>query len=756
MYQHVRSSSRHKKHTAITVLHMTGGTALPVRPIETVFPTAEVNKIAEKESTGFGRRHYRPVYVMHKWWARRLGSVFRAILLYTLADNRLSDWDQDPHSLWGLYSRDVHLTGKVVLDPMMGGGTTVVEALRLGCRVIAGDLNPVSWFVVKKEIEHIDPCALEDSLVELERDVGTELRKYYRTVCPECGGDAEGIYYFHCKELECLDCGSLVPLMKSFFLARLPSGAGDVVVCPCCWEVFKTSDSAAQVSCIKCGTEFVPRDASYTSEQEYSCPNDGCRPARIVDAIRNKGRPKERMYAIEFYCRACDESKNPRLSRGRGYKKPDTFDYEKLEQAKREFEKDRKKLPIPDARIPIGVETRRALNHGYLRFEDLFSARQLLNLGKIYRWILNLQDWNLKEFLVLALSNCLKYNNMLCKYNATRGFITDIFRTHSYSPSTMPVEGNCYDTQKGRGPFTAFVRLIIEAKRYCEAPFERVAVGNNGMRTVHFKTPIIAQVASDYKDFQERKNVLLICGSSSKIDAPDGIVDAVITDPPYADNVMYSELSNFFYVWLRLALRERYQHFVTETVPWEDEVILNRVQRKGDREFLEGLTSVFSEANRMLRTRGLLVFTFHHKSLDGWTSVLQSVLNSGFLVTAAYAVRSEMKTSTHLHLMNNIKYDIILVCRKRSQEPAPKAWSAVKRSVGQASKRMIEDIEATGEKLSSLDMFVMTLGKCLEHYSKHYPNVFEQSQRVGVREALSSIVAAIGFPTSGPAPSEVS
>jgi adenine-specific DNA methylase len=723
-----------------------GGTSLPSRPIEVLFPIVEINKIAEKESTGFGRRHYRPVYVIHKWWARRLGSIFRAILLYSLADRKLTEWNQDPSDLWAFYSRDTHLGGKVVLDPMMGGGTTVVEALRLGCKVIGGDLNPVSWFVVKKEIEQIDTTALRDSLVRLDNDLGSELRKYYRTTCPECGGSAEAIYYFHCKELECANCGSKISLMRDFFLAKSSRGTGDIVVCPNCWSVFETADASAPARCAKCGTRFTARRISFTSGQEFLCPKPDCRPTRIVEAIRRRGRPKERMYAIEFYCSVCDQTDNPRLMHGRGYKAPDAADQKLLKEAEREFESEADRLPIPDVFIPQGVETRRALNHGYVRFNDLFNARQLLNLGKIYRWILSVEDWNLKEFLVLAFSNCLKYNNMLCKYNGTRGFITDIFRTHSYSPSMTPVEGNCYDTAKGRGPFTAFVRLVIEGKDYCAAPFERIVEGAT-MKTVHFSTPIKGELALDYDDLQRNKQAMLICGSSVNIAIPDGAVDAVVTDPPYAGNVMYSELSNFFYVWLRMALRSKYPWFESETVPWEEEVISNKAQQKGEKEFLRGLTGVFAEANRILKSDGVLVFTFHHRNLNEWVSVLQAVLDSGFSVTAAYPVRSEMEASTHLRLTNSIKYDIILVCRKREMKGYSKSWSSVRKSIDRASKEVVAMLKTRGEKPTPLEIYVMTLGKCLECYSKYYPNVFHDGKIVTAEEALSRISATTELTT---------
>ena len=128
---------------------------------------------------------------MHKWWARRLGSVFRTILLYSLADDGFEGWNGKPNSLWEFYSKDVNLSGKVVLDPMMGGGTTVIEALKLGCKVIAGDINPVSWFLVKKQVEDIDPELLVQELRRLDDELGSELRQYYQTTCPECRAELD-------------------------------------------------------------------------------------------------------------------------------------------------------------------------------------------------------------------------------------------------------------------------------------------------------------------------------------------------------------------------------------------------------------------------------------------------------------------------------------------------------------------------------------------------------------------------------------
>ncbi|MHA2356856.1 MAG: DUF1156 domain-containing protein, partial [Candidatus Thorarchaeota archaeon] len=312
--------------------------------------------------------------------------------------------DRNPDSLWDFYPEEVKFPDKVILDPMMGGGTTVVEALRFGCKVIAGDLNPVSWFIVKKEVEDIDPEKLRLALVKLENDLGNELREYYHTKCPECGERAEGIYYFHHKTLVCPDCAKEIPLMRDYILAKSLKNDGKMVICPQCYNVFDSIHPADNVTCPECDNEFEPKATSFTDGRKYYCHNKDCRSGTIVDWIRTDGRPEEKMYAVEFHCKACERNKNPKLKNGRGYKKTDESDFELLKTAKKEFAKLEKHLPIPDSVIPVGVETRRALNHGYKRFRDMFNERQLLNLGKIYRWILDLEDWALKEFLVLAFS----------------------------------------------------------------------------------------------------------------------------------------------------------------------------------------------------------------------------------------------------------------------------------------------------------------------------------------------------------------
>jgi putative DNA methylase len=712
-------------------------------PIETTFPVNEINKIAEMESTGFGRRHYRPVYVMHKWWARRLGSIFRALLLYSLADEELDGWDGDLGSLWQLYSGDVNFKGKIVLDPMMGGGTTIVEALKLGCKVIGGDINPVAWFIVKKTVEVIEPNRLRQSLIEIEKDLGSKLRKYYKTSCPECGNEAEGIYYFYRKEISCPKCANVIPLMRNYFLSKSPNGQGDYVVCPRCWYVFVAKSAKKAEKCPKCGNVFTATKQSSVSGRRFRCAGNGCGTHSLVETAKQKGtKLDEKLYAIEFYCKYCDESGNGHLGNGRGFKAADVKDFAVLQSAQREFRRTCDTLPLPDVPIPIGIETRRALNHGYVNFRDMFSERQLLNLGKIYRWILSIKDRDLREFLILAFSNCLKYNNMFAKYNATRGFITDIFRTHSFSPSISPVEANCYDTSKGRGAFTAFVNLVIEGKEYCREPFERI-FDEKMMKKVRLLTRIDGIIANTYNEFEDRANVLLQCASSDSIPIPDLCVDAVVTDPPYYDNVMYSELSNFFYVWLRLGLRDQYPIFQSAYVPWHKEIIENQIQTKGRSEYIQGLAKVFLESNRVLKNNGVLVFTFHHTKLTAWGALLEALLTSQFYIVNIYPVRSEMKASTHLHEMRNIAYDLVFVCKKSTDRSSAISWSALRETVVESVTTTIRQLRINGQLVNTQDLFAVVLAKWLQLYSIHYPKVMIESDEVSPDQALSLIDSEI-------------
>ena len=394
--------------------------------IEIDFPIEQVNEIAEREA--HAKEKYRPILFIHKWWARRLGSVFRTIVLYTLLDDNakiLEDngkWrpvtKEELENPWSLYPKDVDFGGKIVLDPMMGGGTAIVEALRTGCKVVAQDLNPVAWLLVKKIVEPVNIEELKNAFEMLENRIADEIKKYYRTICPHCLEEyakirnrepddvlkeaieklkvandpkevyeqywfedrskidgkrnifADTMYYFWIKEVSCIACGTKVPLFRGYMLARTRDKKGYHVICPECGNIFVVSDYKKDTECPECGKKFNPDKDGNVEGRYYICTNPDCGQKNvIVEAIQRTGKPEERLYAVEYYCPYCGAKE---------YKQADEFDLSLFKRAKEEFKNVKKEWLgkyIPDTEIPMGYNTKQMINYGYKYWRDMFNER---------------------------------------------------------------------------------------------------------------------------------------------------------------------------------------------------------------------------------------------------------------------------------------------------------------------------------------------------------------------------------------------
>ena len=228
--------------------------------------------------------------------------------------------------------------------------------------------------------------------------------------------------------------------------------------------------------------------------------------------------------------------------------------------------------------------------------------------------------------------------------------------------------------------------------------------------------------------------------------AGDLLSDCVITDPPYAGNVHYGELADFFYVWLRLLLRERYPQFEPELCPKVTEIEVNPAVRKTSEDFRIGLTRAFEACSRRLRKDGLLVFTFHHRENEAWEDVLSAVCDAGFELVDAYPVHAEKETSLVLQNSSAISYDLIHVCRKRNAASIreQRAWATIKTEIRRAARKEIERIErdvyGNSKSLSPADRLIILIGKCLQLYSRHYQAVVNHEGKVvPLKEALEDI-----------------
>nr|MDO8082128.1 DNA methyltransferase [Candidatus Freyarchaeota archaeon] len=686
--------------------------------IEKSFPVQYLNSVAKAEGNS-----KKPVYQMHKWWARRLGSVFRMILLSAFNDQKESDDD-----LWHKFCNGANLNNAIVLDPFMGGGTTIVEANRLGCKVIGVDINPVAWFITKKEIEPVDLNDLDNAFQALEKNAGDFIKQYYHTKCPQ-NHKAEVMYFFWVKVAKCKSCGITVKLFPNYELSRRDHV--NVVFCPHCLQIVETKEYNPKTKCPECGTIFDPRKG-LSDRGVFRCPE--CKTKqRILDAVNaNGGRLDIELHALEGYCNSC----------GRFFKRVDSDDIALWERARREYKKCEDKLLIPHQKIPIeGRSDPRPVNHGYTYFKDMFNERQLLCLSHLLEEILKIADTNIRELLLIAFSDCLDANNMFCKYEIEWHKISLFFGFHAYHPIERPTENNIWGTKYGRGTFAKCFEKVRRAKIFCKKPYERLPQSKGKRFNKYTGNERIE--ANIVQSFDELKRTdcasLLYCDTAENLPfIPDKSVDAVITDPPYFDNIQYSELSDFFYVWLRLGLKELYPAFNPEFSSNPSEIVQNEKMGKTMEFFNKGLKTILQECGRVLKDESLLIFTFHHNQLWAWESIGRILLDAGFYISATPIVRSEGKSGYHSS-EGNIKYDCILACRKRPSKWDNNNWTSLKelilRDAISWTKRTIE----SGMTVTGVDIFTIIMGKTIEYYTKSFPNIKYKNDSITLAQALQEM-----------------
>ncbi|MDH5020355.1 DUF1156 domain-containing protein [Halobacterium rubrum] len=753
-------------------------------PIERGFPIELVNDIGEKE--GRAKQWYRPIYTMHKWWARRLGCVFRAVSLYSLLDNesevQVSDPSQenekldsfsssaetihslvesvsldDPVDLWELYPKDVNVEGKRVLDPFMGGGTSLVEASRFGAEVVGNDLNPVAWFITKKELEagQANVEKLEQEFGKIQDRVASKITQYYETTCPNGGHRADVMYYLWAKELDCTSCGEMVPLFNDF---RVGKGRYDNkdkyhVYCPECESVILVDDWREECTC-DCGYTFVPEEGT-VSDGKYSCRSCGQRYG-IIDRIGERGGFDKRLYAIEYYCPTCDNEGRDK-EEIKSYKPATDDDRELYQAAKTEWENSEDLTRyVPDGQIPVGIKTDSSafdggigggfnvLKKGYEKWEDMFNSRQLLCLSSLLKEIDQVEDKSAREYLLLAFTESLNYNSMMIGYNAGRNHSVNMFNTNSFDPPHKPAEGNVWGTEYGIGTFQSTWKMIIRGCEYGRSPTERYMKYPKEDGKPEFITdPSLSEPDTvETGEFKTSigRDFTLHCGDMRDLETEE-LFDAVITDPPYYDNVIYSELSNYFYVWQRLILQDEYGEFESELTNSESSIVANPAEGKGAEEFESEIKQGFANIKRLLKDDGVLSFTYHHSDSESWGELLEALCDVGFEVTATYPISADQVKFGNNVIGKAVSFDILVVARP-TEETTAMSWDSLRREIYRTARRTRRRLEED-RNLSQGDIGVMEMGDCFREYSKHHGKVQRDGEIMSAKDVVQEIYGII-------------
>ena len=685
------------------------------------FPFEFISTIAERES--WRKEIYRPIYHVHKWWAKRLGSVFRGILLGSIL--------QSDENLENAFYSLNKFPNTIVFDPFMGSGTTIGEAYKLGMTALGRDINPIASESVRIALTPLSRKRLKSAFHQISSSIGQQIRELYRAK-DENGYLCEVLYYFWVKQTKCPDCHENVDLFSNYVFARnaYPKKKPEVqVLCPSCGDIFQALYHQSQVTCNSCQTNFDPKRGQVKGSKAYcsSCKNA----FSIVEAMRATiNPPTHRLYAKlvlspqgeKRYLRATDD------------------DYEAYIACEQRLQTEELQglVRLPEATLFEGYNTRQAMGYNYNSWRDFFNARQLLALGWLHDSIRKLPESAERDALLLLFSGTLEFNNLFASYKGEgTGAVRHMFSHHTLKPERMPLEANVWGTSKSSGSFSGLFRSrLLRALDYRDAPFE---VGlNNHKKVFGISKPIGTQPLAKWGYF-EPGTVALSCGDSANSDLPANSIDLVVTDPPFFDNVHYSELADFFYAWQVLQPRG----FIVEN---QSTTRRNcEVQDTDSNQFSNKLRHVFEECRRVLKENGLLVFTYHHSHPDGWLALANAVYGAQFSVVQAHPVRAELAAATpKSQTKEPILIDAIIVCRKQENDERKRQnpEEAFRRAVSAATNQ-VERLVSTGYQPTEGDKFVIGAAQFFVALGSNVTASFATQAFSEQREDLQNILRSI-------------
>jgi len=405
------------------------------------------------------QQNYRPIIAVHKWFARRPGTLFRGLILSEFSEKSLQE----------VYYTANNFSGLHIADPFMGGGIPVLESNRVGCDVTGFDINPMSYWIVKQEIEHLNLDDYSEGAKQLCCNLEQEIGHLHKTECTLCGSqDAHVKYFLWVKVIPCKQCGKDMDLFPGYILSAGSRHPKNVFVCPDCGKLTETEDKKNPDKCCHCSFKLTLNGPA--KRGLCKCPECGTE-NRFPDP--GLGTPRHRLYAMEYHCPLCKP-----FHKGRFFKTPDGADIAKIEEASERL-CSIDPIYIPESKIPSGDETNRLHQWGYTYYREMFNHRQLLGLEFSARLIADQPDPRVRNALATNFSDLLRYQNMLCRYDSRVLKSLDIFSIHGFPVGQIQCESNFLGIMTpgrnmciGSGGWANIIEKFKKAKAYCDHPFE--------------------------------------------------------------------------------------------------------------------------------------------------------------------------------------------------------------------------------------------------------------------------------------------
>lgn len=663
----------------------------------------------------------------------------RAALLDFIAD--FSNWDNSTVAEYIDTSRKLTLTAHeclggalgtkpLIVDPFSGGGAIPLESLRIGADAFASDLNPLAVVFNKLVLEYIPRygASLAHELQQwcdwAQHRAAAELSQYY----PSDPDGSIPIAYLWARTIRCEGpgCGADIPLLRHLCLAR-KGRAVSLRLVP------KLRPARVEFEIVEStsGSRTTDTAKGTVNRGSASCPVCGY----TTPAVNVKKQLNEKQGGTEDARLFCVVTSRPG-SRGRVFRLGTMRDVDavkraRVELARRKQEHRGQLSLVPDEPLPrtSGGFMAPPL-YGMDRYDLLFTSRQALaittylRLAREYSERPELKDKPFSEavqcLLALAINRLVDLNAALCVWQLN-------------TPNTAHVFGRwALQMVLDFGE----VNPLAGAGGSPESVVRRAVAGINNL--------VRARLA----------NGSAVRASATQHPLPDDSAQAFITDPPYYNAVPYADLSDFFYVWLRRTVGDRYPDlFATSLSPKDEEICemasWDAVRYPGkDKVFFEGqMRKAMEEGRRILSPGGIGVVVFAHKSTSGWEALLQAVIDAGWIITGSWPIDTEMGSRLRAKHSAALASSVHLVCRPRENPDGSVRtdeigdWREVLR---QLPRRIHEWMPRLAEEgVVGADAIFACLGPALEVFSRYSRVEKANGEVVTLKEYLEQVWAAV-------------
>jgi len=523
---------------------------------------------------------------------------------------------------------------------------------------------------------------------------------------------------------------------KTLKLIEVRGKLPDTITCPDTGEVFSTGSDG--------GT--VPRQAHFV------CTSATCGLTQtVLSAVESTKQPAPiSVYAIQGFCPECSSLMKPYNGK--------FFACESLEHSTNAatFEwSNRSKTELanywPKSSIPFGSRTHikdPLPKHGYSFWWMMYNHRQLLVLSQLLRSIKSAANTSpaTADFVLGAFQQYVRNQSMFSFWHLSKDHFAPALSNNNFNPKNRMVEVGVF-TPSGYGTWPSTVSSLSSTLSWMEDPWDLLPVSELAEIDETIAATLSSKSVKVYPADRMQPPASIVVQSSTDLkNLSDESLDLVVTDPPFGDLIQYSELSDFFYVWIRLGLKDRFpEFFAKEFTPRTLEAVSNdsRHGKEADEFYSKVLTECWKECERCLKPGGLLAFTFHHSEDEPWLAVLKSLFDAGFFLEATFPIRSDETKGQGEFGSQQIEFDIVHVCRKRLVEPEPISWARLRRQIMRDVRQLQEIIEQhQNEGLGEADLQVIRRGKALEYFSRHYGKVYIEKGREDeftVKDALVGI-----------------